>query len=173
MCSCPLLGAETRGVPTGAVVSPVVAQRQIPMVSLTMEIIQLQLIDRVFDVVHVSRLQAWRRQSSSTVLTWRRRSRSHSAVLRSWTWLLTCPLRCVYRCLSWSRQCRKGGVGRCSSWTGYTCPQRQVPDGPDSAENCGVSAVGADFRTRLSTCPCWTSRGLIFLEPCAQAHGQG
>ena len=35
-------------------------------------------------------------------------------------------------------------------------------DGPDSAENCGVSAVGADFRTRLLTCPCWTSRGLIF-----------
>ena len=40
---------HTRGVPTGAVVSPVVAQRQIPMVSLTMEIIQLQLIDKVFD----------------------------------------------------------------------------------------------------------------------------
>ena len=38
-------------------------------------------------------------------------------------------------------------------------------DGPDSAENCGVSAVGADFRTRLSTCPCWTSRGLFFLGP--------
>ena len=37
------------GFPTGAVVSPVVAQRQIPMVSLTMEIIQLQLIDKVFD----------------------------------------------------------------------------------------------------------------------------
>ena len=150
----------------------------------------LQLIDKVFHVVHVSRVQAWRRQSSSTVLTWRRRSRSHSGVLRSWTWLLTCPLRCVYRCLSWSRQCRKGGVRRCSSWTrlpcpwcarqrsrqcrnrwsshrcsswtGFSCPQRQVPDGLDSAENCGVSAVGADFRTRLSTCPCWTSRGLIF-----------
>ena len=67
--------------------------------------------------MHVSRLRAWRRQSSSTVLTWRRRSRSHSAVLRSWTRLLTCPLICVYRCLTWSRQCRKRGIRRCSSWT--------------------------------------------------------
>ena len=40
---------HTRGVPTGEVLSPVVAQRQIPMVSLTTEFIQLQLIDKVFD----------------------------------------------------------------------------------------------------------------------------
>ena len=93
-------------------------------------------------VVHVSRLQAWRRQSSSTVLTWRRWSRSHSAVLRSWIRLLTCPLICVYRCLTWSRQCRIRGVRRYSSWT-------RCWDGPDSAENCGVSALGADFRGSL------------------------
>ena len=42
-------------------------------------------------------------------------------------------------------------------------------DGPDSAENYRVSAVGADFRTRLSTCPCWTSRGLIF-QGCVHRH---
>ena len=72
--------------------------------------------------MHVFRLQVWRRQSSSTVLTWRRRSRSHSAVLRSWTRLLTCPLICVYRYLTWSRQCRKRGVRRCSSWTRLPCP---------------------------------------------------
>ena len=34
-------------------------------------------------------------------------------------------------------------------------------DGPDSAENCGFSAVGADFRTRLSTCPCWSRQGAV------------
>ena len=61
-------------------------------------------------------------RSSSTVLTWRIRSRSHSAVLRSCTRLLTCPLICVYRCLTWSRQCRKSGVRRCSSWTTLPCP---------------------------------------------------
>ena len=78
--------AESRGVPTGAVVSPVVAQRQVPMVSLTMEIIQLQLIE-----------------------------------------LLTCPLICVYRCLTWSRLCRKRGVRTGAVLgQGFACLQQQV-----------------------------------------------
>ena len=39
--------------------------------------------------------------------------------------------------------------------------QRQVLDGRDSAENCGVSAVGAGSWTRLLTCPCWPRLGVV------------
>ena len=31
----------------------------------------------------------------------------------------------------------------------------------DSAENCGVSAVGAGSWTRLLTCPCWPRHGVV------------
>ena len=39
--------------------------------------------------------------------------------------------------------------------------QRQVPDGRDSAEICGVSAVGAGSWSRLLTCPCWPRHGVV------------
>ena len=84
-------------------------------IQLTTEIVQWQPIDKVFD----GRLCMF---LGCRYGTWRRRSRSHIAVLRSWTRLLTCPLICVYRCLTWSRQCRKRGVRRCSSWTRLPCP---------------------------------------------------
>ena len=49
--------------------------------------------------------------------------------------------------------------------------QRQVPDGRDSAENCGVSAVGAGSWTRLLTCPCWPRQGLSRFRGCSSSTG--
>ena len=162
--------AETRGVPTGAVVSPVVAQRQIPMVSLTMEIKQLQLIDKVFDG-RLCMFLGCRLGEDSRAPQFLRGEDGRDPTVQFFApgqGFLTCPLICVYRSLTWSRQCRVRGVRRCSSWTRLPCPwcarqrSRQCRilrgvrtgavlgqgklarndrfwDGPDSAENCGVS----------------------------------
>ena len=67
--------------------------------------------------------------------------RCHSAVLGQVVYAPVVMLRQLLRV----GQCRKLWSFRSRSWIGSlpVVVQRQVPDGRDSAENCGVSAVGA------------------------------
>ena len=92
--------------------------------------------------------------------------------------LFTCPLLCVDRC----RRCPDSAENREVSARVLglgsipVVVQRQVPDGRDSAENRGVSAVGAGSWTRLLTCPCWPRQGVVevpqlqFIDWCVAAH---